>query len=87
MPALPSTAREEAAVSCYLHAVTAPVADSLAAMDAALDVTCPLCNAQRDRYCENPLTQAPLHGGRTVHWQRISAARLARTRPQETDHA
>lgn len=54
----------------HLHAVPAPVAEDLAAQDASLDVECPLCGAERDAYCVNPLTGKPLRG-RVSHWQRI----------------
>ena len=60
--------------------VPAPVADDLAAQDAALDNPnpCPVCRAQRDSYCVNPLTGRYLHN-RVSHWQRIPRP------PQATD--
>jgi len=53
--------------------VPAPIAEDLAAQDAALDVQCPLCHAQRDTYCINTLTGQHVHA-RVSHWQRIRAA-------------
>lgn len=58
------------------HAVPAPVAEDLAAQDAALDHTCPLCSAPPDAYCVNPITGHYLHN-RVSHWQRLREA----TRP------
>lgn len=53
-----------------LHTVTAPIAEDLAAQDAALDHPCPRCDATKDTYCTNPHTGQNLHHN-TSHWQRI----------------
>lgn len=45
-------------------------AEDLAAQDAALDVPCPWCHADRDAYCTSPVTGQHL-AGRVSHWQRI----------------
>lgn len=58
--------------------VPAPVADDLAAQDAALDHDCPRCGAQRDDYCTNHLTGKHLHN-RISHPQRIRASREDQT--------
>lgn len=57
-----------------LHAVPSSTAEDLAAQDAALDVTCPWCGADRDAYCRNTMTGDTL---RASHWQRITAAATA----------
>jgi hypothetical protein len=56
-----------------LHSVPSTVADDLAAQDVALDVECPLCGADRDAYCTNPLTDGQHLRGRISHWQRLAA--------------
>lgn len=48
--------------------------EDVAAQDASLRVQCPLCGAEQDAYCVNPITGRHLHG-RTSHWQRLAAAR------------
>lgn len=57
----------------HLRSLTWPAVDDLAAQDASIGVDCPLCHAERDTYCVNPLTRQHLHN-RTSHWQRLKAA-------------
>lgn len=61
-------------MSHHLRAVPDPVAEDLAAQDAALEEDCPHCGAVRDAYCVNPMTGKPLHG-RISHWQRLPTPR------------
>lgn len=66
-----------------LHSVPAPVAEDLAAQDAALGNPdpCPKCGAVRDDYCTNPLAGRYLHN-HVSHWQRIP--RVSREDPNQT---
>lgn len=57
-------------MSRHLRALSSPIAEDLAAQDASLDVPCPLCHAEPDRYCTNPITGRPL-AARVSHWQRL----------------
>lgn len=63
----------------HLHSVPSGVAEDLAAQDAALDVDCPRCGAERDGYCVNPLTEHPIRRG-VSHWQRVKAATTEETK-------
>lgn len=58
-------------MSRHLHSMPNTLAD-MAAQDASLDAVCPLCHAERESYCVNPLTGRHLHN-RISHWQRLGA--------------
>jgi hypothetical protein len=61
------------------HSVTVPVTlEDVAAQDASLGAQCPLCAAERDAYCVNPITGRHLPG-QVSHFQRIKAARTQET--------